>query len=59
MPTSAPAKAAVARMDLTRVPAASTADELCHRPGRLDMLVDDAGTGTMTPFLDLELGTVR
>jgi NAD(P)-dependent dehydrogenase (short-subunit alcohol dehydrogenase family) len=53
-------RAAVAQMDLTRLPtAAGTVDELCDRLGRLDVLVDNAGTGTMTPFLGLELDTVR
>lgn len=52
-------RAAVAQMDLTRLPtAAGTVDELCDRLG-LDVLVNNAGTGTMTPFLDLDLDTVR
>ncbi|MER6739004.1 SDR family oxidoreductase [Streptomyces puniciscabiei] len=53
-------RAAVAQLDLTRLPeAADTVDELCAELGRLDVLVNNAGTGVMTPFLDLTLADVR
>ncbi|WP_320782640.1 SDR family oxidoreductase [Streptomyces sp. CRN 30] len=53
-------RAVVARMDLTRLPAAAdTIDELCAELGRIDVLVNNAGTGTATPFLDLGLDDVR
>ncbi|CAL9660897.1 putative oxidoreductase YohF [Streptomyces sp. enrichment culture] len=53
-------RAETAPMDLTRLPdAADTVDELCERLGRVDVLVNNAGTGTMTPFLELEPATVR
>ncbi|WP_306187184.1 MULTISPECIES: SDR family oxidoreductase [unclassified Streptomyces] len=54
-------RAAVTRMDLTRLPAAADAlDELAGElGGRIDVLVNNAGTGTATPFLDLRLDDVR
>lgn len=53
-------RAVVAQMDLTRLPvAAGTVDELGHRLGRIDVLVNNAGTGILTPFMDLELDDVR
>ncbi|GHD88291.1 SDR family oxidoreductase [Streptomyces naganishii] len=54
-------RAAVARMDLTRLPdAADAVDELADAlGGRIDVLVNNAGTGTATPFLDLRLDDVR
>ncbi|MFV2120797.1 SDR family oxidoreductase [Streptomyces sp. Act-28] len=53
-------RAAVARMDLTDLPeAARVVDDLAGELGRIDVLVNNAGTGTAPPFLDLSYDTVR
>ncbi|MEV6651468.1 SDR family oxidoreductase [Streptomyces sp. NPDC051219] len=53
-------RAVVRALDLTLLPdAAELIDQLAGELGRLDVLVNNAGTGTATPFLDLDHSTVR
>ncbi|CAL9334731.1 SDR family oxidoreductase [Streptomyces sp. enrichment culture] len=53
-------RAVVGHLDLTQLPdAAEVIDQLADELGRLDVLVNNAGTGTMTPFLELDHDTVR
>lgn len=52
--------ASVRHLDLTRLPeAAGVVDALAGDLEGLDVLVNCAGTGSMTPFLELDLRTVR
>ncbi|WP_051835787.1 SDR family oxidoreductase [Streptomyces sp. NRRL WC-3549] len=53
-------RTASARLDLTGLPgAAGVVDDLAEELGRVDVLVNCAGTGTATPFLDLDHATVQ